>query len=84
MYRFSFNYSNCSGGAFPGMGLHANEKPSVYIFRVPNLNELPITTTSEKAMLNAPSIGLKKPAAASGIATTLYPKAQNKFCLMVV
>lgn len=33
--------------------------------------ELPITITSEKAIVNAPTIGLRKPKAATGIATTL-------------
>jgi hypothetical protein len=36
-----------------------------------NLNEFPITTTSENAMAKAPTIGFKKPKAAIGIATTL-------------
>src|SRR6218665_423176 len=33
--------------------------------------ELPITMTSEKAMVSAPIVGLKRPAAATGMATTL-------------
>jgi hypothetical protein len=36
-----------------------------------SLNEFPITTTSEKAMANAPTIGFKKPRAAMGMATIL-------------
>jgi hypothetical protein len=42
-----------------------------------------MTTTSEKAIESEASIGFKKPNAAKGIAKTLYPNAQNKFCLMV-
>ena len=39
--------------------------------------EFPMTTTSEKAINKAPHIGLRKPAAAIGIAITLYINAQK-------
>src|SRR5574338_419396 len=54
------------------------------IFLIRNLSELPITTTSEKAIEKELMTGLRKPAAAMGMATTLYISAQNRFCLMVV
>ena len=41
------------------------------------------TDTLLRPMAAAAIIGLNKPIAAKGIATILYIKAKNKFCLMV-
>ena len=41
------------------------------IFFILNRSEFPITTTSLKAMLSAESVGLRKPAPATGIASAL-------------
>ena len=54
---------------------HKDEKPFALltdqILFVLRRMELPITITSEKAMARAPIMGLRKPAAAMGMATTL-------------
>jgi hypothetical protein len=46
-------------------------------------SELVTTDTEENAMAAAAAMGGRIPAAASGIITALYPKAQNRFWMMV-
>jgi hypothetical protein len=48
-----------------------------------NLRELLITETELKDIASAAKTGFSIPRAAKGIPTTLYMKAQNKFCLII-
>jgi hypothetical protein len=40
-------------------------------------------TTSLKPIASAATVGVRNPNAAIGMATILYKKAQNRFCLIV-
>ena len=48
-----------------------------------SLNEFETTDTELAAIAAAAKIGTISPITASGINAVLYPKAQNRFCLIV-
>jgi len=62
------------------------ESPTVcdYPENLRNRSELLTTLTELNAMAAAATVGTSIPEAARGIPTTLYTKAQKRFCLIVV
>ena len=52
-------------------------------FLTNSLTEFIASTTSLSPITNAPKVGVRKPNAATGMATILYANAQKRFCLIV-